>query len=143
MACWPEPFVEADRRLTCAPLERMVVKGWQRQMTLGHSHFHPETQMLTEAGELKVRWILTQAPAQHRQIWVLRGYRPEESEARIDTVQQFAARALPDLPLPSIQPTDIEPYEWPADYVDAIDRQLEASIPAPRLPAPEGVTASN
>lgn len=143
MSCWPEPFVEADRKLTCAPLERMVVKGWQRQTTLGHNHFHPETQMLTEAGELKVRWILTQAPAQHRQVWVLRGYRPEDSEARIDSVQQFAARALPDQPLPNVLATDVEPSEWPADYVDAIDRQLDASIPAPRLPAPQGVSTGN
>ncbi|MDA0659162.1 MAG: hypothetical protein O2931_03050 [Planctomycetota bacterium] len=143
MACWPEPFNEADRKLTVAPFERMVVKGWQRQTTLGHSHFNPETQSLTEAGELKVRWILTQAPSQHRQVWVLRGLRPEDSEARIDSVQQYAARALPDQPLPNVLATDVEPAEWPADYVDAIDRQLDASIPAPRLPNPTGISTSN
>lgn len=143
MNCWPEPFASVDRDLTRSPIERMVVKGWQRQCTLGHSHFHPETQMLTEAGELKVRSILTNSPPQHRQVYVLRGLRPEDSESRLDSVQQFVARAMPEQALPNIVPTDVEPSDWPADYVNEIDRKLEQSIPAPRLPTQQGITTSN
>ena len=135
MNCWPDPFMQVDRDLTRTAIQRMVVKGWQRQNTLGDSHFHPQTHLLTEAGELKVRGILTLAPPQHRQVYVLRSMRPEETEVRVDSVQQYVARSMPDQPLPNIVATDVQPPGWPASYVDEIDRKSHSSIPAPRLPA--------
>ena len=143
MNCWPEPFVTTDRSLTREPITRMVRKGWQRQTTLGDHHFHPETHQLNEAGELMVRWVMTQAPTARRHVHVLRGDRPEESEVRLDSVQQFIVRSMPNYPLPPVVATDIEPPGWPAEYVNAIDNKSHDSIPAPRLPAQTGLSGGN
>lgn len=142
MNCWPEPFIGIDRNLTRTPIERMVVKGWMRQNTLGDHHFQPESHVLNEAGQLKIRWILTTAPMQHRQILVQRAVRPEDSEARLDSVQKHLAKTLPDQALPPVIPTDQGPPGWPADYVDAIGRSSMQNLPAPILPAAGGISGA-
>ena len=73
----------------------MVANGWRRQNMLGEFHFEPATGQLTEAGRLKVRWILTACPEQHRLIYVHTAERDEETSARIAAVQQLAAQIRP------------------------------------------------
>lgn len=133
--CWPEPFVGPDRVTARAPFVVQVTKGWQRQNMLGEFHFEPETGQLTEAGRHKVRWILTAGPQQHRFITVHTAERPEETQARLAAVQQLAAQITPDN-VPSITPISISDQGWPADQVDLITRKYQATMPAPRLPAP-------
>ena len=90
--CWPEPFVHADRATVRALFCVMVANGWRRQNMLGEFHFETATGQLTEAGRLKVRWILTECPEEHRLIYVHVAERDEETSARIAAVQQFAAQ---------------------------------------------------
>ena len=132
--CWPRPFVNIDRKATEAPFEVMVTNGWRVQNTLGSHHFHPETNLVNEAGTHKLRWILTQAPEHRRSVFVARAARPEDAEVRIDSVQQEATKIVADGTLPAVFPTDQEPQGWPAAYIDAIDRKAQSSIPDPRLP---------
>ena len=68
--CWPKPFVCPDRQAVRAPFVVMVNNGWRFQNMLGDHHFASDTGELNEAGRIKVRWILTQAPQQHRSVYV-------------------------------------------------------------------------
>ena len=60
--CWDEPFTTADRRSVRAPFTAMIHSGWRSQNTLGQHYFDRETNVLNEAGEQKLFWIVTNAP---------------------------------------------------------------------------------
>ena len=138
--CWPKPFVAPDREAVRAPFALMVSHGWRRQNMLGDHHFVDEKSELTEAGRLKVRWILVEAPLQHRSIYVHVAETPEITAARISSIQQFIVQVAPGGPFPPVLETTISDEGWPASQVDAVGRKFEASTPNPRLPeaAPEG-----
>jgi len=135
--CWPEPFDCADRSAVRAPFVAMVANGWRRQNMLGEFHFEPDTGQLNEAGRLKVRWILTSGPQQHRLIYVHVAEKSEEMAARMAAVQLLAAQISPT-DLPPILPTTIADDGWPADHVDLIGRKYQQSTPPPRLPTSTG-----
>ncbi len=137
---WPEPFSSIDQKAYGVPLALMHHKGWLRQNTIGHQHFDATTQQLTEAGELKLRWILTQTPTDRRIVTVVRGYTDDETSMRADSVQQAAERIIPEGGLPEVRLTDIDVRGWSADEIDAIDQKAKASIPNPVLPAMQSTT---
>ena len=60
--CWPAPFNCPDRQTVRAPFAIMVNNGWRRQNMLGDFHFEATTGQLTEAGKLKIRWIVIRGP---------------------------------------------------------------------------------
>jgi hypothetical protein len=132
--CWPEPFVTPDRYAVRAPLALMVSNGWRRQNLLGEHHFVDQGGELTEAGRMKVRWILTEAPSQHRTIYVHSSGSAELTAARIDNVQQLAAQLVPAGELPAVLETGIPVQGWPAARADMVGRKFDASTPEPRLP---------
>lgn len=140
--CWPEPFVYPDRLSVRAPFVVMVENGWRSQNTIGDQHFDGTNGQLTEAGRLKIRWILNDAPPQHRTIYVYRSMSPEETTARIDSVQQFAAELAPQGELPQVVETNIAEQGWPASRVDNIGRMFQSSAPKPRLPAVTAATGN-
>lgn len=130
--CWPKPFLCPDRETVRAPLFVMVANGWERQNTLGNHHFKGNE--LSEAGQLKVRWIVEQAPRHHRTIFVRRADTPEETAARMDVVQQAAIQWVPEGELPAVLETTRDLGSWPAERVDTIDRKFRDTTPDPRLP---------
>jgi hypothetical protein len=132
--CWPEPFDGADRATVRSPFVTMVANGWHRQNMLGEFHFEAGTGQLTEAGRLKVRWILTTGPQQHRLIYVHIADSNDETAARLAAVQQLATQIAPN-DMPPIFTTAMPDDGWPADQVDAITRKYQQTIPPPRLPA--------
>ena len=142
--CWPEPFTEPDQVTVRAPMVTMVSNGWRLQNMLGEFHFEPATGKLTEAGRLKVRWIVTEAPQQHRIVYVHTADGNEETAARIAAVQQLVVRYAPPGEMPPVLPTSISDEGWPADQVDLIGRKFQTSTPEPRLPAktPSGGSSS-
>ncbi|MDA7950934.1 MAG: hypothetical protein MPJ24_05540 [Pirellulaceae bacterium] len=131
---WPNPHSEHDRLAVRMPFEIMVDNGWQRQNTLDDFHFHPETHKLTRAGELKLQWILTEAPLARRTIYVLRSQRKEFTDVRVSTVAQAASQftAVAGLAMPPILQTNIRHPVTPASRIDAIQR----AIPVPTLTLP-------
>jgi hypothetical protein len=133
--CWPEPFTEPDRTAVRAPMVIMVNNGWRRQNMLGEFHFEPATGQLTEAGRLKIRWIVTEAPEQHRIVYVHTADSNEETATRIAAVQQLVARYAPPGETLPVLPTSISDEGSPADQVDLIGRKFQTSTPEPRLPA--------
>jgi len=132
--CWPKPFVCPDRSDVRAPLAIVISNGWRSQNLLGDHHFQAGEGLLTEAGRLKIQWILTEAPRHRRTIYVYRARSREETAARIDAVHQYAARLVPQGELPPVLETSIPAHGWPAERVDAIERKLQASTPDPVLP---------
>lgn len=132
--CWPEPFNGPDRAAVRTPFSIQVANGWRKQNMLGEYHFVTGSDQLTEAGRLKVRWILTACPPQHRMIYVHIGMNDEETASRIAAVQKFAAEVTP-ANVPPIMPTAVSDEGWPADQVDAIGRRFQSTMPDPRLPA--------
>jgi hypothetical protein len=134
--CWPAPWVCPDRQAAREPFAIMVNNGWRRQNMLGDYFFEPTTGQLTEAGKLKIRWIVFEAPEQHREIFVHIGQTSEETQARLATVSAEANSFAPQAQVPPIMQTSISDGGYPADRVDMIERKYQSSTPVPRLPAP-------
>ncbi|NLS94943.1 MAG: hypothetical protein GXX96_22535 [Planctomycetaceae bacterium] len=131
--CWPEPFLGPDRLAVRAPFNVMVQNGWQLQNTVSDHYFDETTGKLTAAGENKVYWILTQAPKQHRTIYVQMSRNPEVTVQRLQTVQAVAQNyALPGT-VAQVEATVTEPPGWTAERVGLVNQAFEASAPPPRL----------
>lgn len=131
---WPQPFVAQDRIASCSPFVTQSENGWYAASTLSDLHFNSETQMLTEAGELKVRQIVTQHPEPHRTVFIVKGHTKKDTVKRTDSVQQAVARIVPDGALPDVRHVHIAPRAWPAEEINAVDRAYRSSRPLPRLP---------
>jgi hypothetical protein len=138
--CWPRPFNCPDRYAARAPFAVMVANGWMRQNSLGEHHFESGGAELTEAGKLKVQWIVFQAPSRHRTIYVHRSLDPHVTAERLATVDRYSqALVIDGTSPPPVLASDDPPAGWPAQRVDAIGRKFQASMPDPRLPcAKEG-----
>jgi hypothetical protein len=135
MNCWPEPFQSADRAATRSYFALSKEKGWRLENTITDFHFDATTHELNRAGELKIKTIVTEMPANRRVLFVLRNEDGEKTMVRLDSVQRAAARFAPQGALPPVMFTDVAPRGWPADYIDAFGRRYQATIPDPRLPA--------
>jgi hypothetical protein len=140
---WPEPFQTADRAAAREPWCIQTDNGWKMQNTVGTFLFDRETQRLNQAGELLVKWIVTQAPQHRRAVFVLRGETPEATTARSESVQAAVAKYANECGcVCPVLLTCVEPTGWPASYIDSITQQFNATIPAPRLPQEGGGGAS-
>jgi hypothetical protein len=106
------------------------------QNTIGTFLFD-DNQELNRAGELQVKWIVTQAPLHRRAVFVLRGDNAEQTNARIASVNAAVSKYA-DGTIPPVIPTNTEPPGWSGSYVDSMAQQFQATIPAPRLPASSG-----
>ncbi len=135
---WPEPFQFADREVTISPLIAMTGAGWRLQNTLSDHFFEAQTQELTKAGQLKLRWIATQTPLHRRIVHVLRSYEPGATNLRVQSVERHLDKLVPEGPRPSVELTDKTPPGGSGEYFENIDRQLKASVPPPRLPQAQG-----
>lgn len=138
-AQWPAPHVCPDRMHVRAPFDQMVVNGWRRQNLLGPQHFTEDSSALTTAGELKVRWIMTQPPEQFRQVFVERSMNPTDTAKRVEVAQQYASQfGMGEGAL--VTETNLIEEGRPASMVDAIEVRFRESMPPPVLPAAEGAT---
>jgi len=133
-AVWPEPFVQPDREAVRAPFAVMVAKGWRMQNTLDDHHFEGNGGVLNEAGRLKVKAILDITPPEHKAVFVLRGVNPQQTAARIDSVQEVVVGMMPSGSLPPVLETHTAPAGWSGMTVYTIDAKYRASTPDPRLP---------
>lgn len=140
---WPEPFQTADRAVTREPFCIQVNNGWKMQNTIGTFLFNAETQELNRAGELKVKWVITQAPVHRRAVFVLAGETPEDTRTRVESVQRYISRVLPDGNLPPVMITQTEPDGASGEYFDAVNRAMMQSIPAPRLPTDNSISGGS
>jgi len=131
--CWPKPFIYADRQATFAPMHVMAANGWRRNNLLGAHHFGPDGAQLNTAGQLRVQWILTQAPVHRRNVFVERDLDPEMTGRRIEAVQAFAGTFAPEAAT-NVYDTHIRSEGRPARDVDWTNSQFWANAPVPVLP---------
>jgi hypothetical protein len=120
------------------PFEIMVRNGWRRQNMLGSHHFNPGTNKLTTAGELHVRWIMTQAPESRRQVFVERSIDPMVTAERLAATREFTERAALDGRVPSVTETNLVAEGRPAATIDWINVKYLENMPPPTLPDPQG-----
>jgi hypothetical protein len=132
---WPWPYVCADRVAVHEPFCIMINNGWRRQNLLGPHHFNPNTNQLTTAGELRVQWILTQAPPERRNIFVERTLNQESNAERLAAVRDYGIKVSTDGREPLVAETSLMSEGRPASVVDATNVNFQKSMPAPVLPA--------
>jgi hypothetical protein len=130
---WPAPYLQQDRASVNAHYAAMTECGWKTQNMMCDYHFAPSAGKLSQAGELRLRWILTQAPPQHRMVYVQKAGTPEETNSRIDAVQRFSQQIQGTLAM--VTETDLDTPGRPAEQVDLISRAALNSMPSPVLPA--------
>ena len=137
---WPQPFRAADSNAVIAPFEVMRDNGWRENNTLGSTLFSPQS-ALSEAGAIKVQWIVTQAPQNQRIVYVKSGSTQQETNARVESVELAVSQLVPSGPLPQIQVTDIEPATSSGAYQTLVHRALVKTTPTPRLSKFTGINA--
>jgi len=140
---WPEPMVYSDRISVAVPIGMQVNKGWCRQTLLCEHHFEDNGTRLNQAGEMHVKYILTQVPARYRTIFVQRSLLPDVTAERVNSVQQAVMRMQPSGEGPQVVESDMTNDGIPADGVDTVFKKWLTTQPDPRLPAPQGDTASS
>jgi hypothetical protein len=113
----------------------MVRNGWRRQNLMGGYLFNPVTNQLTTAGELQIRWIMTQAPPAYRQVFVERSLDPEVTASRIAAARDFASRVSIDGQVPEVFESSMMAEGRPAAIVDATNVKFMENMPIPVLPA--------
>ena len=136
-AYWPKPFSEPDQQAVRAPFLVMAEKGWERQNTLSNHHFKERTTQLNEAGHRKLRWIATQAPVDHRTVFVEQQGMAQADDARLAEVRKFAERYQGNGQV-AVQASDTISRGRPGEYSEMVSEKFRASTPEPRLPASSG-----
>ncbi len=139
---WPWPYVCPDRIAVREPFCLMVNNGWRRQNLLGAHHFNPDTNQLTTAGELRVQWIMTQAPVERRNIFVERSLDPNTDAARLAAVRDYGTKVSIDGRMPNVEETYLMAEGRPAAIVDVTNVKFMQAMPAPVLPAVSASTIS-
>jgi hypothetical protein len=132
---WPEPFQQPDRELVRSPFRTMADNGWREQNTFTDFLFADERSELNLAGREKLRSILTQLPPHRRQIFVVEAERPEETAARVASVQQQIAELAPHQTVPVFL-TQLQPRYGDGRYQNGVNRSYDSTLPEPRLPIP-------
>jgi hypothetical protein len=136
-ARWPSQFIAQDRAAAVAPFDLMIQNGWRRQNLLGPHHFNEDCTQLSQAGKLRVQWILSQAPPEHRSVFIERSIEEGITQQRIETVNQFATLVSTDgIPVVA-QETHIVSDGRPAVTVDFVNTQFRENMPVPTLPKGE------
>jgi hypothetical protein len=133
---WPWPYVCADRIAVREPFCLMINNGWRRQNLLGPHHFSFDSSKLTSAGELRVRWIMTQAPAERRTIFIERDVDPTVTAERMATARAYISQVgATDGQLAQVVETHLISEGRPASVVDETNVRFYESLPPPTLPA--------
>lgn len=141
-ALWPNQYIGPARRGICQSTELMTANGWRRHNLLGKYHFEPNGEQLSEAGRLKTEWILTQAPANRRTVFVQRSGKPEQTAGRVESVHEYAASLAEAGERAAIEETNVRDEGYPAGAVDAVFTGFQANRPAPKLPTSSSGSSS-
>lgn len=129
---WPEPFISADRHYAVAPFAVMIANGWQRQNLIGENYFE-ENKKLNNAGIERVRFILRQAPVEHRVLFVQRDLDDDITQKRVELVQDAVNLLQPKGPMPEVVISNMVPEGRSADIVSAEFAGYKGSAPTPRI----------
>ena len=133
--CWPQPFACQDLPTVYAPFAVQTMNGWERQNMIGSQYFDGETGQLTEAGRLKVQWVMFEAPEQYRTLYVRRNSSAEVTASRLNTVREYVATLASEAAPAQVVMSNMPDDGASAARVDFVNRKFAASAPEPKLPA--------
>lgn len=140
---WPNQYIPTARCAVNSAYTSMINNGWRRQNLLGDYHFDEGANELTSAGQLKAKWILTQAPQDRRTIYVQRGNTQSDTASRIAAVHGWVGHQSPAVEPVLVNDTHIVSEGHPAGSVDHIFVGFQANQPAPVLiPGTSGGTTT-
>lgn len=130
---WPHPYNCWDQESVYTHIQAHVDNGWILQTTLYEYHFSEENEELNHAGLTHLRWILENAPAQHRVCWVQTGPNRQISDLRMNAVQLAAAEMVGPENVPPIMLRVDSPTGRPAQHIDTQYRSFLSTMPEPRI----------
>ncbi|MEM9353882.1 MAG: hypothetical protein AAGA92_12780 [Planctomycetota bacterium] len=139
---WPYQFVPSSKNSVIQFNAVQANAGWRRQNILGAYHFDPADNSLTQAGSLKLKWILTQAPEHRRTVLVERGRNLDQTNDRLASVRDIAGGIQVDGGPMQLRDTHLLVDGHPATYVDATFVGLQNNRPPPVLPSAGGTAGS-
>ncbi|QDT55145.1 hypothetical protein Pan44_31870 [Caulifigura coniformis] len=88
---WPYPYNVQDRDDVRLALQTQVDNGWCAATTMYDYHFDAGTHLLNSAGQQHLNWIFTQAPPQHRHIYISTAPDTAQNDVRMQSVQKALA----------------------------------------------------
>ncbi|MBD3674504.1 MAG: hypothetical protein HUJ26_13360 [Planctomycetaceae bacterium] len=130
---WPYPYNIWAQNNVRNMIEVHQQKGWQDATTLYNYHFSADTNELTDAGVLHLKWILQNAPSQYRTLYLQTSEKAGANDLRMAEVAQIASRLTAGQQTPEVVFRNTTPYGRPAQEVDAIRRNALANQPQPRI----------
>ncbi len=139
---WPYPYTCEDREFVRALSGAQVSNGWITMTTLYDYHFEPDTHQLNPSGRMQVRWILENAPARHRYIFVQAAVDQSASETRVAMAKNEAVALIGDEQVPPVLIRVASPVGRPAEEIDVIRRLERESTLKPRITPPVGTATS-
>ncbi len=138
---WPHPYNCQDREYVRSLSAAQVNNGWVTMNTLYDYHFEPDTQQLNASGRMQVRWILENAPARHRYVFVQAAADQSESEARAAMAKNEAIALVGEAQVPQVLVRVTSPVGRPAEELDVIRRLERESTLKPRITPPIGTNS--
>lgn len=130
---WPMPFTCADTRYAVAPFAVMIAGGWQRQNLIGENYFEENSTKLNTAGVERVRFILRQAPVEHRVFFVQSDLDDNITRMRVDAVQETIVALQPKGPMPEVVISNMVPEGRSAEIVASEFKNFITSAPSTHL----------
>lgn len=132
---WPYPYRQQDRNTVRGITEICAQSGWMTATTLYDYHFE-DSGKLNRAGRMRLQWIVQNAPAQRRHAYVQAAISPQESQARLASVQNEATLLAGGGAVPPVDLRTTMPEGRPAVEIDRIRRQDLSTILDPRISSP-------
>ena len=130
---WPYPYDVWSRNSVNNMIAKHEQKGWQDATTLYDYHFNADSNELTEAGLLHLKWILEKAPVRQRTLYLQTSATEGANDLRMAEVTQIASRLTAGQSVPDVMFRTTTPSGRPAQEVDAIRRGELQSLPLPRI----------
>lgn len=130
---WPYPYNEQDEAYWRAIIDQQTANGWVQATTLQDYHFDPETQQLNSAGRKVLLWVLTQAPAKYRTIYISQGESRQVGEVRLAQVKKTIQEMELDEGAPLVSRPGVTPLGRPAEEIEHLRRLEINTMPRPRL----------
>jgi hypothetical protein len=137
-AAWPLPFSCWDREAYYAVMNQQYATGTQVAHTLTSEYFDANTNELNRAGESRVAWIVQNAPAADKRIFVYQDQSGPAIDQRVASVRNTVDRWYSHLGNVEIATSNLLPNSIPATYQNTIMQAYSESQPQPVIPIATG-----
>lgn len=130
---WPLPYIYQDRAYIRDLVAAHQNAGWAEATTMYGYYFEPETQELSEAAMIHLRWIVQIAASPKPDIFVQATDDPLANQKRVDAVTSAVRKlAVSDQKRP-VRLSYTQAVGRPALEVDTIRRNELNTMPNPRI----------